>query len=63
MGHGSKQMIYEVYGDYIEWLDEDLCQIMEYFGRDFAEPKKKILPSALEYQGVQATLIPFLRAA
>lgn len=41
MGHGSKQMIYEVYGDYIEGLEEDFWQILEYFGRDFAEPKMK----------------------
>jgi integrase len=41
MGHGSKQMIYEVYGDYIEGLDEDFWQILQYFGQDFAQPKKK----------------------
>ena len=63
MGHGSKQMIYEVYGDYIEGLDEDLWQILEYFGRDFAEPKKKTMPSALGYQSEPATLIPFPQAA
>ena len=63
MRHGSKQMIYEVYGDYIEGLDEDFWQILEYFGRDFAEPKKKIMPSALEYQDKQAVIIPFASAA
>jgi len=41
MGHGSKKMIYEVYGDYIEGLEEDFWDILEYYGRDFAEPKKK----------------------
>jgi integrase len=41
MGHGSKQMIYEVYGDYIEGLEEDFWQIFEYFGQDFAQPKMK----------------------
>lgn len=41
MGHGSKQMIYEVYGDYIEGLEEDFWQILEYFGKDFAQPKMK----------------------
>jgi integrase len=63
MGHGSKKMIYEVYGNYIEGLDEDLWQILEYFGRDFAEPKKKVMPSTLEYQSEPATLIPFPQAA
>ena len=41
MGHGSKKMIYEVYGDYIEGLEEDFWEILEYFGRDFAQPKMK----------------------
>jgi len=41
MGHGSKKMIYEVYGDYIEGLEEDFWQILEYFGQDFAQPKMK----------------------
>jgi len=37
-------MIYEVvYGDYIEGLEEDFWQILEYYGKDFAEPKKKQL--------------------
>jgi len=35
MGHGSKQMIYEVYGDYIEGLEEDYQDILHYFGPDF----------------------------
>ncbi|MDD2851970.1 MAG: hypothetical protein PHY09_08755 [Desulfuromonadaceae bacterium] len=34
-------MICEVYGDYIEGLEEDFWQILEYFGRGFAEPKMK----------------------
>ena len=34
-------MIYEVYGDYIEGLEEDFWQILEYFGQDFAQPKMK----------------------
>lgn len=41
MGHGSKQMIYEVYGDYIEGLEEDFWNILEYMGKDFVEPKVK----------------------
>lgn len=35
MGHASKQMIYEVYGRFIEGLDEDRETIIEYFGEDF----------------------------
>ena len=29
MGHGSKKMIYEVYGDYLEGLEEDFWQKLE----------------------------------
>jgi integrase len=35
MGHGSKQMIYEVYGRYVEGLERDRLKILSYFGRDF----------------------------
>ena len=35
MGHGSKKMIYEVYGNYVEGLEEDAGKILEYFSRDF----------------------------
>lgn len=35
MGHASKQMIYEVYGRFVEGLDEDKEAIIEYFGEDF----------------------------
>ncbi len=34
-------MVYEVYGDYIEGLEEDFWLILEYFGRDFVERKTK----------------------
>jgi integrase len=44
MGHGSKKMIYEVYGDYIEGVEEDFWQILAYFGQDFAQPKMKQAP-------------------
>jgi integrase len=50
MGHGSKKMIYEVYGDYIEGLEEDFWQILAYFGRDFAQPKMKASSTMIEYQ-------------
>ncbi|WP_129126912.1 site-specific integrase [Geomonas oryzae] len=35
MGHASKQMIYEVYGRYVEGLEQDRLRILSYFGRDF----------------------------
>jgi len=35
MGHGSKKMIYEVYGNYVEGLETDAGKILEYFGSDF----------------------------
>lgn len=35
MGHGSKKMVYEVYGNYVEGLETDADKILEYFGNDF----------------------------
>jgi integrase len=35
MGHGSKKMVYEVYGKYVEDLETDAGKIFEYFGNDF----------------------------
>jgi integrase len=35
MGHGSKKMIYEVYGNYVEGLETDAGKILDYFGKDF----------------------------
>ena len=35
MGHGSKKMIYEVYGNYVEGLETDAGKILKYFGKDF----------------------------
>jgi integrase len=29
MGHASKQMVFEVYGNYVEGLEEDAEQIFE----------------------------------
>jgi len=50
MGHGTKKMIYEVYGDYIEGLEEDYWLILEYYGKDFAQPKMKQSAITMEYQ-------------
>jgi len=35
MGHGSKKMVYEVYGNDVEGLEKDAGKILEYFGNDF----------------------------
>ncbi|MBI5694929.1 MAG: hypothetical protein HZC51_04185 [Nitrospirae bacterium] len=35
MGHGSKSMIYDVYGKYVEGLEKDRDKILNYFGEDF----------------------------
>ena len=43
MGHGSKQMVFEVYGNYIEGIEEDYWDILNYFGKDYVEIKKKPL--------------------
>jgi integrase len=35
MGQGSKKMVYEVYGVYVERLEEDKEKIKAFFGEDF----------------------------
>ncbi len=44
MGHGSKQMVFEVYGNYIDGLERDFLGILNYLGRDYVETKRKPLP-------------------
>lgn len=45
MGHSSKQMVYQVYGEYVEDLEDDVDDIIRYFGVDFLiKPNKKISP-------------------
>ena len=58
MGHGSKKMIYEVYGDYIEGLEEDFWLILEYFGSDFVERKTKGLGTVGYSQTIPFPLQP-----
>ena len=41
MGHGSKEMVYEVYGKYVEGLETDAGMILDYFGKDFTALKQK----------------------
>lgn len=45
MGHSTKKMVYEVYGNYVEGLEEDAEDILDYFGEDFI---KKERPRALK---------------
>ena len=40
MGHGSKKMIYEVYGNYVHGLETDAGKIFKYFGNDFIRLKE-----------------------
>jgi len=45
MGHGSKKMVYEVYGEYVEDLEKDATKIAQYLGADFIgqeEPRRPI---------------------
>jgi len=36
MGHASKEMVFEVYGEYVEDLETDAGLILNYFGKDYA---------------------------
>ena len=36
-------MIYDVYGNYIEGMEDDFWDIVNYFGKDFIEAKKRPL--------------------
>jgi len=58
-------MAYEVYGDYIEGLEEDYWKILEYMGKDFIQAKGKTpaifqnrAESSVESQGLN----PFIYA-
>jgi integrase len=55
MGHSSKKMIYDVYGDYVEGLEDDYSRILEYFGKDFISSKKRN-PLALSPSMVKVTV-------
>lgn len=60
MGHASKQMIYEVYGRFVEGLDEDREAITEYFGEDFL---KRVPKSADRENDGEDWLIELAEAA
>ena len=49
MGHASKQMVYEVYGNYVDGLEEDGERIFGYFGQDLVIPQKKQSPVPYGY--------------
>ena len=40
MGHGSKKMVYETYGQYVEGLEEDAEKILAYYGTDFVRKER-----------------------
>lgn len=41
MGHRDKKMVFEVYGNYVEGLEQDVEKILNYFGKDFIGPEVK----------------------
>ncbi len=45
MGHSTKKMVYEVYGQYVDGLENDAFDIFRYFGRDFVVQEKSTLLS------------------
>jgi len=50
MGHSSKKMVYDVYGNYVQGLEEDAGKILSYFGKDFLGLKEKpVLPFTTSY--------------
>jgi len=45
MGHSSKQMVFQNYGEYVEDLEDDLEDILNYYGMDFlVKPVKNKTP-------------------
>jgi integrase len=42
MGHGSKKMVFEVYGNYTEGLEEDREKILAFMGEDFLSKAKAL---------------------
>lgn len=46
MGHGSKQMVFEVYGKHINGLEQDREAILNYLGKDFAAGENNETPES-----------------
>lgn len=44
MGHGTKKMVYEVYGKYVEGLENEQEEILAYMGEDFPRSPKRQSP-------------------
>ncbi len=49
MGHSSKQMVYQTYGEYVEDLEEDVEEVLHYFGHDFLVKPNKIKTPLLTF--------------
>jgi integrase len=41
MGHAIKQMVYEMYGNYVEGLENDAEEMLDYFG-DFVSLRRRL---------------------
>lgn len=47
LGHGSKEMVYNVYGKYVQGLEVDKEKILDFFGEDFLCPSSnEIAPNS-----------------
>jgi len=51
MGHGSKEMVYDVYGKYVDGLETDAGKIIDYFGSDFIGINKKSPSTFAKFHG------------
>ena len=39
MGHGSRKLVYDDHGDYVDGLENEYEDILKYMGREFAQVK------------------------
>lgn len=59
MGHSSKQMVYQVYGEYVEDLEDDVEDIIKYFGQDFLiKPGKTRTPNLSYGDSFGVSMLP-----
>ncbi|UPU37474.1 tyrosine-type recombinase/integrase [Geomonas paludis] len=54
MGHGSKQMLFEIYGKYVQGLEDDKNSILGFMGTDFLQREPQGKPGS--YQSERAGL-------
>ena len=59
MGHASKQMVYEVYGNYVEGFEGDGERIFDYMGRNFVVSQKRQIPVPYGYSTGDSSLERF----